>query len=169
MRPEKLSVLLWVLVLFFASCAMAATMTYEYDKLNRRTKAIYPDGTVIEYSYDEAGNQKSAITKPPAVVDSDGDGLCDDDEVNIYGTDPENPDTDGDFLDDKFEIGNSPQTDPLMSLADMNRDGKFNASDINMFRNSFMAEDEAADVNCDGVINARDINDFRNAYMAAQS
>jgi hypothetical protein len=54
------------------------------------------------------------------------------------------------------------------NLADINRDSKYNAFDINMFRNYFMARDEAADVNCDGLINAKDINDFRNAYMAAQ-
>jgi hypothetical protein len=37
-------------------------------------------------------------------VDSDGDGLSDDDEVNIYGTDPHNPDTDGDGLTDGEEV-----------------------------------------------------------------
>ena len=37
------------------------TFTYEYDDLYRLTKVTYPDGTVIEYTYDEAGNRLSVI------------------------------------------------------------------------------------------------------------
>jgi len=37
-------------------------------------------------------------------LDSDGDGLSDDDEINIYGTDPFNPDTDGDTWEDGPEV-----------------------------------------------------------------
>ena len=44
-------------------------------------------------------------------VDSDGDGLSDDEEVAL-GTDPNNPDTDGDLLDDGEEV-NVQGTDPL--------------------------------------------------------
>ncbi len=47
-------------------------------------------------------------------TDSDGDGLSDDDEINLVGTDPPNLDTDGDGRADGDEIG--PRrivTDPL--------------------------------------------------------
>jgi subtilisin family serine protease len=37
-------------------------------------------------------------------VDTDGDGLTDDDEVNVHGTDPNDADSDDDFADDKAEI-----------------------------------------------------------------
>ena len=50
-------------------------------------------------------------------VDSDGDGLTDDDEINTYGTDPMVADTDGDGLSDGDELlvhG----TDPLVSDTD---------------------------------------------------
>ena len=47
----------------------------------------------------------------PINPDIDGDGILNDDETNIYGTDPTNPDTDGDGIDDGVEIGNG--TDPL--------------------------------------------------------
>ncbi len=47
----------------------------------------------------------------PINPDIDGDGITNDDETNIYGTDPTNPDTDGDGIDDGVEIGNG--TDPL--------------------------------------------------------
>ncbi len=42
----------------------------------------------------------------PTRADSDGDGLTDGDEVNIYSTDPTLPDTDGDGLSDYDEVIN---------------------------------------------------------------
>ena len=46
--------------------------------------------------------------------DSDGDGLPDDDEVNIHITDPNDPDTDGDGVYDGFEVNNGTDpTDPV--------------------------------------------------------
>ncbi len=42
--------------------------------------------------------------------DRDGDGLFDDDETDVYGTDPDNPDTDGDGDSDGLEVYNG--TDP---------------------------------------------------------
>ncbi len=45
------------------------------------------------------------------IIDSDGDGLSDYDEINIYGTDPLNPDTDGDGYNDGEEV--SAGYDPL--------------------------------------------------------
>ena len=50
----------------------------------------------------------------PAPVDSDGDGLYDEDEQYIYGTDPYNPDTDGDGRTDGQEIYDG--TDPRSGL-----------------------------------------------------
>jgi YD repeat-containing protein len=37
--------------------ASAENVTYTYDNLNRLTRAQYPDGAVIEYTYDAAGNR----------------------------------------------------------------------------------------------------------------
>ncbi|MEM7230537.1 MAG: hypothetical protein AAF517_00090, partial [Planctomycetota bacterium] len=47
----------------------------------------------------------------PDRADSDGDTLTDGDEVLIHGTDPLNPDTDGDFSPDEIEVlsGSDPQ------------------------------------------------------------
>ena len=46
-----------------------------------------------------------------AATDTDNDGLTDDEEINIYATDPKLADTDGDSFDDKTEIehGYSPR------------------------------------------------------------
>lgn len=41
---------------------------------------------------------------PPAAIDTDGDNIADEDELNIYGTDPYAWDTDGDGLGDGEEV-----------------------------------------------------------------
>ena len=46
-------------------------------------------------------------------LDSDNDGLTDTEEINIYGTNPEIADTDGDGFDDRIEV--ITQSDPLKS------------------------------------------------------
>ncbi len=54
--------------------------------------------------------QEEALGTDPNNPDTDGDGLTDAEEVNIYGTDPKKNDTDGDTLLDGAEIkmGTSP-------------------------------------------------------------
>ncbi len=52
-----------------------------------------------------------------ALIDTDGDGLTDQDEINIYKTDPNNPDTDGDGLSDGDEVIKY-RTDPLKGDSD---------------------------------------------------
>ena len=55
---------------------------------------------------DRAGNSTPPSQNVKGVVerDSDGDGLTDEDEINIYGTNPSRADTDGDGLTDSQEI-----------------------------------------------------------------
>ena len=43
-------------------------------------------------------------TSEPVATDTDGDGVADSDEVDLYGTDPETWDTDGDGLSDSEEL-----------------------------------------------------------------
>jgi len=56
----------------------------------------------------------------PNNPDTDGDGVADGDEVNIYGTDPFTADSDGDGISDGGELFDS-RTDPL--VWDTNGDG----------------------------------------------
>lgn len=53
-------------------------------------------------------------------LDSDGDGLSDWEECNIHGTKPTNSDSDGDSMDDGWEIANS--LDPLVNDASLDVD-----------------------------------------------
>ncbi len=64
--------------------------------------------------------------KVGAAVDSDGDGLSDREEIEVYHTNPQNPDTDGDGYPDGLEIKNhySPhQANKTLSQTDFDGDG----------------------------------------------
>ncbi len=65
----------------------------------------YPDAQELEVGLD------------PNNPDTDGDGVADGDEVNIYGTDPYYWDTDGDSLGDGQELYEM-RTDPLVFNGD---------------------------------------------------
>ncbi len=82
---------------------------------------------------------------PPA--DTDGDGLTDDDEVNVYGTDPNLADTDGDGLDDGDEVGVH-GTDP--NLADSDGDGLDDGAEVNVHGTDPNEADTDGDVLTDG-------------------
>lgn len=80
----------------------------------------------------------------PSNPDSDADGLLDGDEVFIYSTSPLNPDTDGDGVLDGQEI--SDHTDPNdpaslhINRGDMNNDGEVNAADLLIHRRIIMGD-----------------------------
>lgn len=62
-----------VLFLALGTCcvpfmAIAETATYAYDNLNRLTRVQYPDGSVVEYTYDPAGNRLTrTVSKQPII------------------------------------------------------------------------------------------------------
>ncbi len=45
-----------------ASTAFAGTTTYKYDALGRVIEVDYPDGSIVTYTYDKAGN-RTATTR----------------------------------------------------------------------------------------------------------
>ncbi len=85
-------------------------------------------------------------------VDSDGDGIMDDDETNIYGTDPGNPDTDGDGLSDGAEVFTH-GTDPLN--ADTDGDGLDDGAEVN----THGTDPLSADTDGDGLTDGFEIGD----------
>lgn len=71
--------------------------------------------------------REAALGTDPLNPDTDGDGLSDGDEVDVYQTDPLNPDTDGDGLTDGDEI-QIHQTDPRNP--DTDGDGRSDGDEI---------------------------------------
>ena len=68
-----------------------------------------------------------ASTPPPSTgPDSDQDGISDDNEVLVTGTDPNNEDSDGDGLSDGVEVAN--RMNPLD--ADMDKDGVSDGQEV---------------------------------------
>ena len=85
-------------------------------------------------------------------IDSDGDGLHDDDERTIHGTDPNLSDTDADGLSDADEI-NTHQTNP--NVADSDSDGLSDGDEINTHESNPLVADSSGDGLADGfVVNA---------------
>jgi YD repeat-containing protein len=94
---------------------------YGYDELNRLTRAQYPDGSIITYAYDPAGNRTNWTVLAGTNADTDGDGLPDSWEM-ANGMDSSSPtdasaDADGDHLTnrDEFLLGTNPN-DALSGL-----------------------------------------------------
>ena len=113
------------------------------------------DGCHYVEIFDDEGNPISGSCIPDEVidendangsVDSDGDLLTDRMELTQYGTDPYNNDTDGDGLEDGWEIMNG--LDPLDSGDETDSDGDGVGDNSDMFPND---ANESADSDGDGV------------------
>ena len=66
---------------------------------------------------NESRRQEADQPRSQGRVDTDQDGLFNDDETNVYGTNPNKADSDGDGRDDGQEVfdktdPNNPSTDP---------------------------------------------------------
>jgi hypothetical protein len=79
---------------------------------------------------------QNATPPPAAGQDSDSDGLSDDDEVLITGTDSSNPDSDGDGLVDGVEVNN--RMNPLDP--DMDKDGVSDGQEVDQGSDPFFPE-----------------------------
>jgi len=66
-----------------------------------------------------ADSLESDLGLDPTLIDTDGDGVADGDEINLYGTDPTVYDSDGDTIGDGDELFNL-RTDPLVWDTDSN-------------------------------------------------
>ena len=57
MKRRILSIMAILFLVSISIPALAETVEYTYDELNRVKTVIYEDGTTIEYDYDEVGNR----------------------------------------------------------------------------------------------------------------
>ena len=111
-----------------------------------------------EPSVPEATSVPPAPTEIP-VFDSDADGLNDSDEA-LYGTDPGNPDSDGDGLLDGtevFQLGTSP-----MSM-DTDGDSLLDGDEVGIYGTS----PSSADTDGDGVLDGDEINNGTDPFDPA--
>jgi hypothetical protein len=69
---------------------------------------------------------RNSTPLPPAAQDADADGIGDDEEVLVTGTDPKNEDSDGDGLSDGVEV--SSRMNPLDP--DMDKDGVSDGQEV---------------------------------------
>ena len=98
----------------------------------------------VQSIYGASSAQDPAPQAPPqgatpptaAGQDSDGDGISDDDEVLVTGTDKNNADSDGDGLVDGVEVDN--RMNPLDP--DMDKDGTPDGQEVNQGTDPFFPE-----------------------------
>lgn len=85
---------------------------------------VGPD--VVDVGDVTAGKDVDASTDVDLTLDSDSDGLSDVDELTVWGSDPNNADTDGDGLDDYLEtlVGTS------LTNADTDGDGLSDSTEV---------------------------------------
>jgi YD repeat-containing protein len=57
-----------IVFLFFIKSLSAQTINYTYDNLGRLTQTVYPDSSIIKYSYDANGNRITKRTKGPQTI-----------------------------------------------------------------------------------------------------
>ncbi|MFQ5979663.1 MAG: PKD domain-containing protein [Candidatus Heimdallarchaeota archaeon] len=95
---------------------MDYTGSFDVDAYSSSPTFTYttPGTYTVAFRTIDAFDEPSSLQTATVIVlaDTDGDGLTDEDEINVYGTDPLNPDTDGDGFTDYDEI-NVYGTDPL--------------------------------------------------------
>jgi len=59
MNRPLLVIIIYALIQFLPSTSFARNMTYTYDNINRIKQVDYGNGTIVDYSYDLAGNRLS--------------------------------------------------------------------------------------------------------------
>jgi len=97
-----------------AALEISAQQTVAVGEANSATATVLAATALAQGDDDVDGlsnAQEAALGTNPSNPDTDGDGLLDGAEVNQYGTDPKNQDSDGDALPDGKEV-NEAKTSP---------------------------------------------------------
>lgn len=62
------SCLLFALLTITSATTLAGTLNYQYDALGRLEEVQHPDGSVVSYTLDPAGNRTEVSTRMPPGV-----------------------------------------------------------------------------------------------------
>lgn len=114
-----------------------------------------PLPTVVPTAIPTASPTVAAASVVTGTIDNDGDGLTDEAETTIHGTDPTIWDTDGDGISDGEEIqtGSDPFTaNPPPAALDSDGDGLPDADEAGIGTDAFVADTDG-----DGVIDGEEI------------
>ncbi len=106
--------------------------------------------------------EEQEIGTDPNNPDSDGDGLQDGEEVRVYITDPLNPDSDADALKDGAEV-KTHATDPLK--ADTDADLLSDGDEVNSFKTDPLDNDTDDDLLDDG----KEVNKYKTDPLKADT
>jgi Bacterial TSP3 repeat len=116
-----------------------------FYEMDQGTDPDDPNDHPAEFPKDDSANNPGSQR-----LDTDGDGLFDDDEADVYGTDPRDADSDNDGASDGDEVFN--ETDPLtaddQTRADSDGDGLFDVDETKLYGTN----PSEADTDGDGVI-----------------
>lgn len=116
-----------------------------------------------DYDKDGLSNSKEKeIGTDPRNPDTDGDGLNDGEEFHSYKTDPLNPDTDGDGLKDGDEVYEY-KTKPL--VADSDGDGLNDGDEVNIYKTNPLKPD----TDDDGLFDGEEIKTYKTKPLKKDS
>ena len=114
-------------------------------------------GVVFQLDPDRDGLgdlDEAALGTDPANPDSDGDGLLDGDEVYVHGTDPLDVDSDDDGMGDGYEVGAGlDPVDPADANGDADSDGL-----SNLLEHDLGTDPNDVDSDDDGLDDGREVN-----------
>ena len=124
-----------------------------------------------------AGRTNAQAIADVELMDSDGDGVNNRDEILLARTDMNgqvgyNPGligakgTDPCFTNTSAAVTNQLETPPATCPGDFNGDGYVNGNDYDLFASFFEAGDIGADFNKDGYVNGNDFDDFASHFEA---
>lgn len=147
-----------------AGLTYSLTDNLNYYKISDLNDGFFNIGVGISFSGESCDTDKDndGLTRceeeelgtDPKNPDTDGDGLSDGDEVFKYKTDPKNPDTDGDGLNDGDEVWKY-KTNPLK--ADTDGDGLSDGDEVLKYKTNPLK----ADTDGDGLTDYEEIMTYK--------
>jgi outer membrane protein OmpA-like peptidoglycan-associated protein len=135
--------------LLFLALFLSAGVVTQYGCGSSEPEPVVPVDTDGDGITDD---QEIELGLDPTSADFDNDGLTDGEEINTHNTDPKNPDTDGDGLSDGDEV-NTYGTDP--NNADSDGDGISDYDEVMTYKTD--PNNPSGDADGDGVSDVDEI------------